>query len=305
VVGAGVIGLSVAIRLGEAGCLVEVLARELPLETTSARAAAIWYPYLIEPQDRTLGWAGASLAEFAALAEDPATGVVLRPGVELLREPLPTPWWAVLVPSLRTVSDVPPGYESGWSCVLPVIEMPVYLRWLQARLEALGGSVRRVELAGLPSDDRIVVNCSGLGARALVGDRTIRPVRGQTLRLAQVGVESWLLDESALTYVIPRAHDIVVGGTEDEGRWDTTPDMTVAAHLLAKAIAVEPRLAAAEILSHQVGLRPARPEVRLEVEQQAADRPIVHCYGHGGAGVTVSWGCADEVVRLLRESTSR
>ena len=48
------------------------------------------------------------------------------------------------------------------------------------------------------------------------------------------------------------------------------------------------------MLGHAVGVRPARPAVRLE---RAGD--VVHCYGHGGAGVTLSWGCADEVIRLV------
>ena len=55
-----------------------------------------------------------------------------------------------------------------------------------------------------------------------------------------------------------------------------------------------PALAGATVLRHQVGLRPARPVVRLEREGD-----VVHCYGHGGAGVTLSWGCADEVVALV------
>ena len=49
VVGAGVIGLSCAVRLLEAGHRVDVLARDLPRETTSAVAAAIWYPYRAWP----------------------------------------------------------------------------------------------------------------------------------------------------------------------------------------------------------------------------------------------------------------
>ena len=48
------------------------------------------------------------------------------------------------------------------------------------------------------------------------------------------------------------------------------------------------------MLRHKVGLRPVRPAVRLE-----RDGHVVHCYGHGGAGVTLSWGCADEVVALV------
>jgi D-amino-acid oxidase len=50
------------------------------------------------------------------------------------------------------------------------------------------------------------------------------------------------------------------------------------------------------VVAHRVGLRPVRPEVRLE----AVGR-VIHCYGHGGAGVTVSWGCAEEVLGLVEQ----
>ncbi len=52
VVGAGVVGLTSAVRLLEAGHRVDVVARDLPLETTSAVAAAIWYPYRALPRDK-------------------------------------------------------------------------------------------------------------------------------------------------------------------------------------------------------------------------------------------------------------
>ena len=57
-----------------------------------------------------------------------------------------------------------------------------------------------------------------------------------------------------------------------------------------------------QVLAHRVGLRPARPAVRLDAELAgaAADRGplIVHNYGHGGAGLTMSWGCAREAAKL-------
>ena len=67
VVGAGVVGLTCAVRLLEAGLRVDVVARDLPLETTSAVAAALWYPYRALPQDRVTAWAATSYAVFAAL----------------------------------------------------------------------------------------------------------------------------------------------------------------------------------------------------------------------------------------------
>ena len=101
-------------------------------------------------------------------------------------------------------------------------------------------------------------------------------------------------DPEGPTYVVPRSSDIVVGGTDVEGEWSRTPAPDVANAILRRALRLVPALAGAEVVGHKVGLRPARPTVRLE---RVGD--VVHCYGHGGAGVTLSWGCADEVAGLL------
>jgi D-amino-acid oxidase len=300
VVGAGVIGLTVGVRLAEAGHAVNVVARELPLETTSAVAAALWYPYRIQPLDRVLAWSESSLAEFGKIAAvDPDAGVRLRTGTELLRSQVPEPWWAGVVPDLVRLDRVPPPYRDGWSFSAPVIEMPIYLDWLTSRLHAAGGTLTRMALPALPSHAELVVNCAGLGAVGLARDTAMRPVRGQVLLLEQVGLESWLLDGGGLTYVVPRSHDIVVGGTDVEGEWDRRPDPKVASEILDRAVALMPELAGADVLAHRVGLRPGRSEVRLEAERSAAGGTVIHCYGHGGAGVTVSWGCADDVAELV------
>ncbi len=300
VVGAGVTGLTVGVTLAEAGYDVHLFARELPLETTSAVAAALWYPYRISPAERVLAWSARSLEVFRDLAHEPESGVALREGDELLVEPTPEPGWSHLVGSFRRIA-APPPYRDGWAFEAPVVEMPRYLRWLQARLERAGGTLTRMALVGLPDRADLVVNCTGLGARGLAGDDAVSPVRGQVLRVAQVGVQRWLLDPTGLTYVVPREHDIIVGGTETEGEWDLRPDPLAAQQILARAAALVPALASARVLGHRVGLRPVRPAVRLEATVSASGRPIIHCYGHGGAGVTVSWGCADEVLELAAQ----
>ena len=292
-------GLSCAVRLLEHGHEVAVLARDLPLETTSAVAAALWYPYLAHPPERVDAWARTTYAELARLAADPATGVVMRPGTEVLRDPAPLPAWLAAVPGAATTTEVPPGYTSGWSFVAPVVEMPVYLRWLTARVAALGGTLTRMALAGLPDRAEVVVDAAGLGARLLAQDASVAPVRGQVVYVEQVGLDRWLLDDAGPTYVVPRSGDIVVGGTEDHGAWDRTPAPEVAAELVRRATELVPGLRGVRVLGHRVGLRPARPAVRLEEERAPSGTRVVHCYGHGGAGVTLSWGCADEVVELV------
>jgi len=302
VVGAGVVGLSCAVRLLEAGHRVDVVARDLPRETTSAVAAAIWYPYRAWPQDRVLAWSRTSYEAFGVIAAaHPESGVVMMRGTEVVPDRDRPPWWADAVPDLAETVEVPVGYDGGWTFTAPRVEMPVYLDWLAGRVLEAGGSLTRLALHDLPTPGGggpdAVVNCSGIGARLLAGDHTVHPVQGQVLRVEQTGLERWWLDDTdsgGPTYVIPRSRDIVVGGTDVEGEWSRTPSPEVAASILRRALRLVPELAGAEVLGHKVGLRPARPEVRL---QRVGD--VVHCYGHGGAGVTLSWGCAEEVVDLL------
>jgi D-amino-acid oxidase len=293
VVGAGVVGLTCAVRLLEAGHRVDVVARDLPLETTSAVAAALWYPYRALPQDRVTAWSRTSYDAFAALAADERTGVRMLTGTEVLATPQPDPWWRSAVPSLDRETSLPPGYADGWTFVAPVVDMPVFLRWLVRRVEELGGTLTRMNLSALPDDGTLVVNATGLGGRHFGADPSVTPVRGQVVVVEQVGIARWVLDSAGLTYVVPRTDEVVVGGTDVEGEWSRTPDPAVAEGILHRATALVPELEGARVRRHKVGLRPARPGVRLEREGN-----VIHCYGHGGAGVTLSWGCADDVVGL-------
>lgn len=293
VVGAGVVGLTCAVRLLEAGHRVDVLARDLPLETTSAVAAAIWYPYRALPQDRVTAWSGASYAEFIGLAGERGTGVRMVTGTEVFTEPKADPWWRSAVPSLDRETALPAGFVDGWTFTTPVIEMPLHLRWLAGRVDELGGTITRMNLQSLPAGGDLVVNCAGLGARHFAGDKSVVPVRGQVLIVEQVGIDRWMIDDSGPTYVVPRSRDVVVGGTADEGEWSRTPSPETAREILRRAARLVPELEGARVLHHKVGLRPVRPAVRVE----RAGR-VIHCYGHGGAGVTMSWGTADEVVNL-------
>lgn len=303
VLGAGVIGLSCAVRLAESGYQVGVLARDLPAETTSAVAAAIWYPYLISPPERVSAWSRTTYQELVRLAgEQPF--IRLRAGSEYLVAPTPDPWWADAVPDLRRIQAPPPGFVDGWSFTSPVVEMRRYLPYLVARLEAAGGTLSRVTVDVLPNSADVVVNCTGLGARSLLGDDTLTPVRGEVVYVEQFGLTEWLIADRSpdeLSYVVPREHDIVVGGTSQIGEWSRAPDPVTAADILRRAARYVPGLGRAEVTGHRVGLRPSRPEIRCE-STHADGRLIVHCYGHGGAGVTVSWGCADEVSGLIREA---
>lgn len=309
VVGAGVVGLTCAVTLAEAGRRVEVRTAHGLLATTSAVAAAIWYPYRVDPPERAVAWGARTREVLAGHARwGRRTGVRLASGVELFREPAPDPWWRAAVPSFARArpEGLPPGYADGYAMTLPVATMPRYLAWLVERLADAGGRVRRRPVAGLAEladEADAVVDAAGLGAGALTGDRELAPVRGQVLRLADPGLDRFWIDQhhpDGVTYVIPRGRDVVVGGTAEEGAVGLRPSPATAEVLRRRALRLEPALAGAPVVGHGVGLRPARSQVRLERADLGAT-PCVHCYGHGGAGVTLSWGCAEEVARLLAE----
>lgn len=305
VVGAGVVGLSCAVRLAEAGHDVEVVTRDLPGATTSAVAGGLWLPYRAEPAHRVAAWARTTCEALLRLHRDePDAGVLLRDGVLLSREPAPEPAWLAEVRDLvqaRPVRSPAPGYGSGTALRVPVVDVPRYLPYLLARLERAGGRLRVEALTRLP-DRGLVVDCTGLAARELAGDADVRAVRGQVVVLENPGLTRWLVDEhevdGELTYVLPRAGDVVVGGSATEGDEDLAIRPDLATRILDRALALVPELTGARLLAHRVGLRPARSAVRLEAVPAADGRAgaVVHCYGHGGAGITLSWGCADDVV---------
>ena len=298
VVGAGVVGLAVALRLREAGHAVDVVAEHVGEQTTSAIAAALWYPYRALPQDAVTRWAGLGYRALARLCADPAAGVDLRGGRQLFRTPAPDPWWVGALPGFARVppADLPRGYVDGFELTVPVVDMALHLRWLADRLAALGVAVRRARLAdlGMAHDGvAMVINCAGLGARELVGDTELTAVRGQVVLVEQIGVQRWLLDETDpvnLTYVVPRRDTIVLGGTAIDGDEDPAVRPDVAAAILRRATQLVPELARARVVAHRVGMRPARSTVRLELDESGPR--TVHCYGHGGAGVTLAYGCA-------------
>jgi D-amino-acid oxidase len=310
VVGAGVSGLSCAHDLAAAGMRVDVWTREPPEHTTSTIAAAFWYPYRADPPDRVRAWAMRSYARFAALASQPGTGVAMRDAIEVFPQPIETAPWGEDVPGFRRAhpDELPPGRHGGFCYVAPVIETPVYVPWLANRVRAMGVQIVERTLRDLgPALDaaEIVVHAAGLGARELVGDGEVYAVRGQIVLVpARAGPARprVVVDEQApegLSYVVPRSRDIVLGGTSEERVESTAIDPETSAAILARCRALVPELRDAAPIGARAGLRPCRSRVRVEAEPRERGRLVVHDYGHGGAGVTLSWGCAAEVTRLV------
>lgn len=304
VVGSGVIGLTTAVVLAESGRRVRVWAREPAERTTSAVAGALWWPYRIEPKALAREWALQSLSVYEELAERPGeTGVRMVEGVMgESRFYEQGPWAAARLPGLRA-STAEEYAGTGLWARLPLLDMPTHLRWLRDRLLRAGGVVEVRTVTDLvEAAAPVVVNCTGIGARRLVPDPAVRPVRGQLVIVENPGLTTWIVstDEAAgtTTYLFPQPDRLVLGGTTDEDDWSLTPDPAVAAEIVKRCAALRPEIAGSRVLGHRVGLRPVRDTVRLEREPLPDGRVLVHNYGHGGAGVTVAWGCAREAAGL-------
>ena len=310
VIGCGVSGLTTGLSLLDAGHSVTIWARDLPPATTSNVAAAVWYPYKAYPAERVTAWGEYSLRKFKQLQADPASGIFLASVLELKPVPSPDPWWVSAVEDFRhaTTEEMPPGYPDGFLFEAPVIDTNVYMDYLMHAFQASGGQIMRRAVSNLAeafAECETVVNCSGLGARTLVGDRDLHSARGQALRIKPNGFRRVLIDEegpNSLAYIVPRTHDIVLGGTFEEGEENVDIDAETTGAIVRRCAALAPTFATTtskDILQVVCGLRPVRSTVRVEAERIAPGRLLVHNYGHGGAGITLSWGCAAEVVRLI------
>ena len=320
VIGAGVIGLSTAVCLAEAGVNVAIAAAEPPPQTTSSAAGAIWGPHLVGMDERVARWATVTLTRFAELSApdlgaNALAGIVrTASGIAASREERagPPEFAAASAPDECQPADVPAGYRSAWRLNAPIVTMPGYLDYLAARFGRAGGAspfpaklARLSDASMLAPSARVIVNCTGCGARELVPDPDVTPVRGQVVVVSNPGLTEFFVgtaaDPTDLTYLIPHGDVVVLGGTEQPGNWSREPDPATADRILAACAAVQPALRDATVLAHRVGLRPARSMVRLAAEP-GDGVTIVHNYGHGGAGVTLSWGCAEDAAALALDA---
>lgn len=305
IVGAGVSGLTCGVVLAENGFKTSIVAEQVGDRTDSAAAAAMWYPYDAGPSDQAIVWALATYDALRDLAGDPRTGVSM---VELRTfsrtGEIEIPEWALPLGARRLNSEIPAAFVSGFTLNVPVMDTTIYLDYLNGRFRAAGGELRpKQRFTNLEEVDPafdLIINCTGIGARTLVSDSELEPHRGQVAIVAKMeGTHAIVCDDAPLMYAIPRAKDCVFGGTNDLSD-DRVIDPAATARIVAecsRALEInEP-----EVLRERVGLRPFRRSgVRVEQANLRDARPVIHNYGHGGSGFTLSWGCAQTVLDLAR-----
>ncbi len=298
VVGAGVSGLTTAVVLQRAGHEVRVIAREKGVDTTSGAAGAVWYPFRCDPPDRVNRWARQTREHLVALARStPEAGVDVLTLYECVDDDA-VPWWAESVDDLKYItSGIPYPSPSAWRFSAPRVEPAIHLPWLESQLSS---PVERAEVASLedvPGD--LVVNCTGLGARRLCDDDDLQAIYGQTVIVegGTLDPKTALSDErfaEAIFYAIPRRGEVVLGGcaTDCGDDFELTPGEELREAILS--MCREAGYQPGRVLRDKSGLRPGRKSVRVEREGR-----VIHNYGHGGAGYTLAWGCAQEVLALV------
>jgi D-amino-acid oxidase len=315
IIGAGVSGLTCGVVFAERGHHATIFAEETGQQTTSAAAAAIWYPYDAEPADKVIAWALQTYNVFVNLSREPGTGVSMIELRNFSRTgEIEIPAWAYslgarpLVMSSEYASPArtetsltvnPAAFTSGFVMHVPLIDTTIYLDYLAQRFRVGGGEIHgNVHFDKLEDVDQqfdLVINCAGIGARTLVNDADLEPHRGQVAIIPKLDLPYALVcDDAPLTYAIPRTNDCVFGGTNelsDDRTIDSLSTKRIVTECSRTLGIEEPR-----VLRERVGLRPFRKSgVRVEPDCLPDGRVVIHNYGHGGAGFTLSWGCAGDV----------
>jgi D-amino-acid oxidase len=304
IIGAGVSGLTCGVVFAENGYRTVVFAKEVGQQTTSGVAAAVWFPYDAEPLEKVIHWALQTFAVLTDLARVKGAGVsMIELGQFSRTREIQIPDWAIPLGASAVATGLWPVFKSGFSLRVPITDTTIYLDYLANRFQKAGGSITaNVHFEKLEDVDRqfdLVINCAGIGARELVQDVDLEPHRGQVALVP--GIENLssaiVCDDAPLMYAIPRTNDCVFGGTNEISN-NLAADPATTSRIVTECSRVL-KIEKPNVLAERVGLRPFRKSgVRLERDRLRDDRTVIHNYGHGGAGFTLSWGCAREVLDL-------
>jgi D-amino-acid oxidase len=315
IIGAGVSGLTCGVVFAERGYRTAIFAEETGQQTTSGAAAALWFPYDAEPAEKVIPWALQTFDVLVDLTRVPASGVSIIELRQFSRSSeIQIPDWAIPLGAQPVIPNSPcvipnevegslESFQCGFSLRAPLADTTIYLDYLANRFLKTGGEIfANVHLESLEDVDQkfdLIINCAGIGARELVHDVDLEPHRGQVAIVPRIERLSCAIvcDDAPLMYAIPRRNDCVFGGTNDLSS-DLAADVATTDQIIAECSRVL-NIDKPNVLAERVGLRPFRKSgVRLERGRLRDARTVIHNYGHGGSGFTLSWGCAREVVNL-------
>ena len=305
IIGAGVSGLTCGVLFAERGYRTAIFAHQIGQATTSGAAAALWFPYDCEPQEKVIAWALATYNTLVDLCDDPRSGVSMIALRQFSRTgEIPVPDWAIPLGASSIAASLREApFQSGFNIQVPLTDTTIYLNYLATRFIAAGGmitsGVRVEQFDDVDHDFDLIINCAGIGARDLAQDVDLEPHRGQVAIVAKIDHLACAIvcDDAPLMYAIPRTSDCVFGGTNELSD-NPAVDPKSTARIVAECSRVL-KIDNPPVIAERVGLRPYRKSgVRLERTQLPGGRTIIHNYGHGGSGFTLSWGCAEEVFEL-------
>lgn len=297
IIGSGIAGLSCAIALAERGHRVEVVSRAIH-HTVSEVAASIWALPFVERTDRVHRWALETRSRLLAEASESQSVRVIGLKTIALEDFAADPWMSGILPRTGTLAgtELPEPYGFGAAAETLLIDSSRYLPWLRDRLRQLGGTLTERTVTSLDElgGGAPVVVAAGCGSAALLGDDTVSGLEASVIRVANPGIaDATIVRDGPLAplFIVPRFDDVVIGG----GGTSETPE-----RIVARAARIEPKLEGAPILSAALGSRPVREAIRVEIERaHSGRRPVISCYGHGGAGFSTCWGTARAVLDLL------
>jgi D-amino-acid oxidase len=308
IVGAGVCGLTCGVLFAERGHRTAIFAKEIGQQTTSAAAAALWFPYDVEPAGKVIPWALETYRALIDLARNSDSGVSMIELRQFSRtKEIQIPDWAVPLGAQSVIPSEVEGslklFKSGFSLRVPLMDTTIYLDYLANRFLKADGEITESvcfeKLEDVDPEFDLVINCAGIGARELVHDADLEPHRGQVAIVPRIKDLPYALvcDDAPLLYAIPRRNDCVFGGTNEISS-ALAADPVTTNRIVAECSRVL-KIEKPNVLTECVGLRPFRKSgIRLERYRLSDSRTVIHNYGHGGSGFTLSWACANAVFQL-------
>jgi glycine/D-amino acid oxidase-like deaminating enzyme len=248
VLGCGVMGLSTAILMQRQGWRVTIYAKDVPPHTTSNVAGGLWGPYAVSDPGRTTTAYYEQFVRAAQLANRYFQEMVgddysVRwiENYTVSNTPQPRPWFESgiedLYPAARALGadeyPFPRAHAIAYKTLL--IEPHAYLNALMRDVRIAGGQIVVREffdlrdVAGL--GEPLVFNCTGLGAKELMDDDEMDPIRGQlTFLVPQPEVDYSVIGGGL--YMFPRSDGILLGGTHERGSWSLEPDTETTRRIL-------------------------------------------------------------------------